>query len=181
MSEPKRILWVDDEIGGLTSHILFLEHRLRRSDRPQRSGRPRDAERKRRDIVLLDEQMPGMWNDGLRADPRSPPAVAGRHGHEERGGRAHGPGDRRGVSTTTSSSRSTSTRCSRSSSGCSKDLRSDTRRRAGIQPSLSRARGGAEEPRLVGRLGRAVPRAPVVGDAAHRGRRAGCSRVSARS
>ena len=27
MPEPKRILWVDDEIGGLKSHILFLENR----------------------------------------------------------------------------------------------------------------------------------------------------------
>ncbi|HUF89230.1 MAG TPA: response regulator [Gemmatimonadota bacterium] len=61
MSEPKRILWVDDEIGGLTSHILFLEHR---GFDVQTAPNGQDAlamlGENGFDCVLLDEQMPGM-------------------------------------------------------------------------------------------------------------------------
>ena len=61
MSEPKRILWVDDEIGGLTSHILFLEHRGFDVHAPPQRQDALAMLAKTADIVLLDEQMPGMW------------------------------------------------------------------------------------------------------------------------
>ena len=61
MPEPKRILWVDDEIGGLKSHILFLEHR---GFDVQTAPNGQDAlallGENGFDCVLLDEQMPGM-------------------------------------------------------------------------------------------------------------------------
>ena len=61
MGEPKRILWVDDEIGGLTSHILFLEHRgfdVRTA--PNGQDALEMLVEDGFDCVLLDEQMPGM-------------------------------------------------------------------------------------------------------------------------
>ncbi|HET7692070.1 MAG TPA: response regulator, partial [Gemmatimonadota bacterium] len=61
MPDPKRILWVDDEIGGLKSHILFLENR---GFDVQTAPNGQDAlallGENGFDCVLLDEQMPGM-------------------------------------------------------------------------------------------------------------------------
>lgn len=62
----KNVLWVDDEIEFLRSHIMFLETRGY-SVMPVFSGEEAlqviRSEPRRFDIVLLDEQMPGM--DGL--------------------------------------------------------------------------------------------------------------------
>ena len=60
MPRPKSILWVDDEVESLTSHIMFLEeHGF--SVEPTAHGD--DAlvllQRKPYGVVLLDEQMPG--------------------------------------------------------------------------------------------------------------------------
>ena len=61
MPEPKRILWVDDEIGGLTSHILFLEHRgFDVTTAPNGQDALAMLGENGFDCVLLDEQMPGM-------------------------------------------------------------------------------------------------------------------------
>ena len=61
MAEPKRILWVDDEIAGLTSHILFLEHRgFAVKTAPNGQDALEMLGEDGFDGVLLDEQMPGM-------------------------------------------------------------------------------------------------------------------------
>ncbi|HOD65101.1 MAG TPA: response regulator [candidate division Zixibacteria bacterium] len=63
-AEQKRILWVDDEIDSLKSHILFLE---KRGYAVEGAVSGDDAvelvRRKSFDLVLLDEMMPGK--DGL--------------------------------------------------------------------------------------------------------------------
>ncbi|HSM16492.1 MAG TPA: response regulator [Gemmatimonadales bacterium] len=60
MPRPRSILWVDDEIESLTSHILFLEEQGFRVE-PAANGD--DAlvllQRQPYGVVLLDEQMPG--------------------------------------------------------------------------------------------------------------------------
>jgi len=62
--EIKDILWVDDEIDQLKSHIIFLESR---GDKVTEASNGDDAvalvEKKSFDLVLLDEMMPGK--DGL--------------------------------------------------------------------------------------------------------------------
>ena len=61
MPDTKRILWVDDEIDGLRSHILFLENRgfdVRTA--PNGEDALAMILENGFDAVLLDEQMPGM-------------------------------------------------------------------------------------------------------------------------
>ncbi len=61
MSESKRILWVDDEIAGLKSHILFLEGRgFDVTTAPNGEDALAMISEDGFDAVLLDEQMPGM-------------------------------------------------------------------------------------------------------------------------
>lgn len=61
-----RILWVDDEIDHLKSHIFFLEERGYQVTPVTNAGDAIDHVRNQRfDLVLLDEMMPGM--DGLDA------------------------------------------------------------------------------------------------------------------
>ena len=60
MPRPKSILWVDDEVESLTSHILFLEEQGFSVDTSTHGD---DAlvllQRQAYGVVLLDEQMPG--------------------------------------------------------------------------------------------------------------------------
>ena len=60
MARPKSILWVDDEVESLTSHILFLEEQ---GFAVETSAHGDDAlallQRQPYGVVLLDEQMPG--------------------------------------------------------------------------------------------------------------------------
>jgi CheY-like chemotaxis protein len=61
MTEGKRILWVDDEIAGLRSHILFLENRgFVVTTAPNGEDALAMISEDAYDCVLLDEQMPGM-------------------------------------------------------------------------------------------------------------------------
>ncbi len=61
MADPKRILWVDDEIDGLRSHILFLENRgFEVRTAPNGQDAMAMLGENGFDAVLLDEQMPGM-------------------------------------------------------------------------------------------------------------------------
>jgi len=64
MEEKKRLLWIDDEIDLLKSHIIFLEGRGYQVS-PASNGEDAISliQKERFDIVLLDEMMPGM--DGL--------------------------------------------------------------------------------------------------------------------
>ena len=60
MPRPKSILWVDDEVESLTSHIMFLEEQ---GFAVETSTHGDDAlvllQRQPYGVVLLDEQMPG--------------------------------------------------------------------------------------------------------------------------
>ena len=60
MPRPKSILWVDDEVESLTSHILFLEEQ---GFAVETTAHGDDAlvllQRQPYGVVLLDEQMPG--------------------------------------------------------------------------------------------------------------------------
>ncbi len=60
MPRPKSILWVDDEVESLTSHVMFLEDQGFQVDT---SAHGDDAlvmlQRQPYGVVLLDEQMPG--------------------------------------------------------------------------------------------------------------------------
>ncbi|MEJ2152262.1 MAG: response regulator, partial [Gemmatimonadota bacterium] len=61
MSEAKRILWVDDEVAGLKSHILFLQNRgFEVTTAPNGEDALALISENGYDCVLLDEQMPGM-------------------------------------------------------------------------------------------------------------------------
>ncbi|MDX1660532.1 MAG: response regulator [Gemmatimonadota bacterium] len=61
MPDTKRILWVDDEIAGLKSHILFLEGRgFDVTTAPNGEDALAMLSEDGFDAVLLDEQMPGM-------------------------------------------------------------------------------------------------------------------------
>lgn len=61
MPDAKRILWVDDEIDGLRSHILFLENRgFAVTTAPNGEDALALISEDGFDAVLLDEQMPGM-------------------------------------------------------------------------------------------------------------------------
>ncbi|HTS87931.1 MAG TPA: response regulator [Gemmatimonadales bacterium] len=60
MPRPRRILWVDDEVESLSSHVLFLEEQ---GFSVERAAHGDDAlvllQRQPYGVVLLDEQMPG--------------------------------------------------------------------------------------------------------------------------
>ncbi len=61
MPDSRRILWVDDEIAGLKSHILFLENRgFAVTTAPNGEDALAMLSENGYDCVLLDEQMPGM-------------------------------------------------------------------------------------------------------------------------
>ncbi|MGH7533240.1 MAG: response regulator, partial [Gemmatimonadales bacterium] len=72
MSRPKSILWVDDEVDSLTSHVLFLEQQ---GFSVERAAHGDDAlvllQRQPYGVVLLDEQMPGRRGLELFRDIRS--------------------------------------------------------------------------------------------------------------
>ena len=56
----KRILWVDDEIGLLKPHLLFLQARGYHVDAITNGDDALDLMRENAyDLILLDEQMPG--------------------------------------------------------------------------------------------------------------------------
>src|ERR687898_576344 len=60
MSRPKSILWVDDEVESLTSHILFLEEQgFAVETTPHGDDALVLLQRQPYGVVLLDEQMPG--------------------------------------------------------------------------------------------------------------------------
>jgi DNA-binding response OmpR family regulator len=60
MTRPRSILWVDDEVESLTSHILFLQEQ---GFTVETAAHGDDAivllQRQNYGVVLLDEQMPG--------------------------------------------------------------------------------------------------------------------------
>ena len=66
MAAEPRILWADDEIDLLRPHIMFLESKGYRVDSVTNGADAVDRVRgERYDVVMLDEQMPGMG--GLEA------------------------------------------------------------------------------------------------------------------
>jgi DNA-binding response OmpR family regulator len=77
-ADKKRILWVDDEIDGLRSHILFLEQRgYAVETAPNGEDALELVERGGFDMVLLDEQMPGksgmaVFHDIRERSPATP-------------------------------------------------------------------------------------------------------------
>ncbi len=77
MPNTPRILWADDEIDLLRPHILFLENKgYRVTSVANGADAIEKVKEDRYDVVLLDEQMPGM--DGLQtleAIKRSAPEV----------------------------------------------------------------------------------------------------------
>jgi len=80
MARPKSILWVDDEVESLTSHILFLQEQGFRVE-PTAHGDDALAllQRQPYGVVLLDEQMPGRRGlelfHAIRAIDRAMPVV----------------------------------------------------------------------------------------------------------
>ncbi len=60
MPRPRSILWVDDEVASLTSHVLFLQEQ---GFAVETAANGDDAlvllQRQPYGVVLLDEQMPG--------------------------------------------------------------------------------------------------------------------------
>ena len=93
---PRKILWADDEIDLLRPHILFLEQKgFVVTAVPNGKDAVAYAARETFDVVLLDEMMPGMGGlETLEAIKERDPTAAGGPGHQERGGVAHGRGDR---------------------------------------------------------------------------------------
>jgi CheY-like chemotaxis protein len=70
-TDKKRILWVDDEIDGLRSHILFLEQRgYDVATAPNGEDALELVESGAFDMVLLDEQMPGKTGMAVFKDIR---------------------------------------------------------------------------------------------------------------
>src|ERR1041384_7178732 len=71
MPRPKTILWVDDEVDGLTAHRRFLEQQ---GFAVEQAAHGDDAlallRRQPYSVVLLDEQMPGRRGRGLVTDLR---------------------------------------------------------------------------------------------------------------
>ncbi len=80
MPRPKSILWVDDEVESLTSHILFLEEH---GFAVERTAHGDDAlvllQRQPYGVVLLDEHMPGRRGlelfQAIRSIDRTMPVV----------------------------------------------------------------------------------------------------------
>ena len=80
MPRPKSILWVDDEVESLTSHILFLEeHGFTVDKSPHGDDALVMLQRQPYGVVLLDEQMPGRRGleifQAIRAVDQSMPVV----------------------------------------------------------------------------------------------------------
>ncbi len=80
MPRPKSILWVDDEVESLTSHILFLEeHGFHVDKSPHGDDALVMLQRQAYGVVLLDEQMPGRRGleifQAIRALDHSMPVV----------------------------------------------------------------------------------------------------------
>ena len=70
-TDKKRILWVDDEIDGLRSHILFLEQRgYTVETAPNGEDALELVKQGDFDMVLLDEQMPGKSGMAVFQDIR---------------------------------------------------------------------------------------------------------------
>ncbi len=64
-TEPRRILWADDEIDLLRPHILFLEQKgFEVTPVPNGEDALVALEERRFDVVLLDEMMPGLGGLG---------------------------------------------------------------------------------------------------------------------
>ena len=92
MPRPKSILWVDDEVESLTSHILFLEEH---GFTVEKTAHGDDAlvllQRQPYGVVLLDEHMPGRRGldlfRAIRAIDHAMPVVmvtkSEEHGHAE--------------------------------------------------------------------------------------------------
>ncbi len=60
-TEPRRVLWADDEIELLRPHIRFLEQKgFRVTPVPNGEDALEELGRERYDVVLLDEMMPGL-------------------------------------------------------------------------------------------------------------------------
>jgi DNA-binding response OmpR family regulator len=89
MNDTKRILWVDDEIDGLKSHILFLENRgFEIQTAPNGEDALAMLAEDGFDAVLLDEQMPGMrgmtvFQEIRAAQPRLPVVMVTKSEEEE--------------------------------------------------------------------------------------------------
>ena len=77
MSSAPHILWADDEVDLLRSHILFLQNKgYRVTQVTNGTDAVAAVERVAYDVVLLDEQMPGMGGlDTLAAIKRKRPQV----------------------------------------------------------------------------------------------------------
>ena len=80
MPRPKSILWVDDEVESLTSHILFLEeHGFTVDKSPHGDDALVMLQRQPYGVVLLAEQMPGRRGleifPAIRAVDQSMPVV----------------------------------------------------------------------------------------------------------
>lgn len=90
------LLWVDDEIELLKAHIIFLE---KKGYEVVTVSNGADAIEQCRtqtfDLVLLDEQMPGLSGLETAEDERNTACHAHCHGNKERGGRYNEPSHRR--------------------------------------------------------------------------------------
>ncbi|MBC7561444.1 MAG: response regulator, partial [Gemmatimonadaceae bacterium] len=75
---PKAVLWVDDEAEMLEAHRLFLQDKGYDVEMTRNSEDALELLRRRRfDVLLLDEQMPGKrgletWRDVQMIDPMLP-------------------------------------------------------------------------------------------------------------
>ena len=82
MPRPKSILWVDDEVESLTSHVMFLEDQ---GFAVETTTNGDDAlvllQRQPYGVVLLDEQMPGR-----RAVPRARESASRSRARDAAGG-----------------------------------------------------------------------------------------------
>ena len=89
MPRPKSILWVDDEVESLTSHILFLEEQgfavETTHPRRRRPGSAPAPALRRRAAGRADAGAPRARP--LSGHPGHRPRHAGGHGHQERGAR----------------------------------------------------------------------------------------------
>ena len=88
MAQPaKSVLWVDDEAELLEPHRMFLRDKGFEVETATNADDAVEMVRRRRsDLVLLDEQMPGKRGlEALRELREIDPNLADRHGDEERG------------------------------------------------------------------------------------------------
>ena len=86
------LLWVDDEIELLKAHIIFLE---KKGYEVVTVSNGADAIEQCRtqtfDLVLLDEQMPGLSGLETAEDERNTICHAHCYGNEKRGGKYYEP------------------------------------------------------------------------------------------